>query len=60
MQMSWIEKKWKIPSPEELNRKVASRGEGTSDEQFEGYRKENWSKTFLSYEPRQKERDFFV
>ena len=53
-----VEKKWKIPSPEELNRKVASRGKGTSDEQFEGYREENWSKPFLSYDPRQKERDF--
>ena len=26
-----VEKKWKIPSPEELNRKVASRGKGTSE-----------------------------
>ena len=53
-----VERRWNIPSPEELNRKVASRGKGTSDEQFEGYREENWSKPFSSYDPRQKERDF--
>lgn len=58
MRVQDVERRWNIPSPEELNRKVASRGKGTSDEQFEGYREENWSKPFLSYDPRQKERDF--
>ena len=54
-----VEKKWKIPSPEELNRKFASRGMGTSDEQFEGYRDEYRTRPWLPYvyDPREKEKD---
>ena len=56
---SMIEKYSNPRGPEWLNRKFASRGKGSSDEQFEGYREEYRTRPWLPYvyDPREKEKD---